>query len=138
RTYDLVVPFNILNPFSIWLTVVLLVGISLSGYLMYKFLGRTAGIFLGGILGGAISSTATTFSYARRSREDARQKNASALVIFLASIVVCGRVLLEIAVVAGRHFWVLGMPVMVIMVVSAVAVLGVWLVTRREEAETSM
>jgi uncharacterized membrane protein (DUF4010 family) len=108
QTYDLVIPFNILNPFTIWLMVVLLVGISLSGYLIYKFFGRTAGIFLGGILGGAISSTATTFSYARRSREDAEQVSASALVIFLASIVVCGRVLVEIAVVAGSYFQVLG------------------------------
>lgn len=138
RTYDLIVPFNILNPFSIWLMVVLLVGISLSGYLIYKFFGKTAGIFLGGILGGAISSTATTFSYARRSREDVQQVSASALVIFLASIVVCGRVLVEIAVVAGSHFQALGMPIIIIMVVSALVAVGIWLVIRRQEAETSM
>ena len=59
-----------LNPFETWLMVVLIVGLSLGGYIIYKFFGRDAGILLGGILGGAISSTATTVSYARSARGD--------------------------------------------------------------------
>jgi uncharacterized membrane protein (DUF4010 family) len=34
--------------------------ISLGGYIVYKFVGEKAGIVLGGLLGGMISSTATT------------------------------------------------------------------------------
>ena len=67
-TYEVVSPLDVLNPFEIWMMVVLMVGISLTGYLVYKFFGRNAGILLGGVLGGAVSSTATTLSYAKRTR----------------------------------------------------------------------
>lgn len=59
-------PYSVLNPRQIWLMVVLIVGINLSGYIVYKFFGVNAGVVLGGILGGVISSTATTVSYSRR------------------------------------------------------------------------
>ncbi len=136
QTYDLVAPLNILNPFAIWLMVVLMVGISLGGYLIYKFLGSTAGILLGGLLGGAISSTATTFSYARRSSQEANHSLASALVIFLASTVVYARVMLEISVVAANHFRVLAAPIAIIMLASVLAAVVVWWRTR--DTSTSM
>ncbi|HKX27711.1 MAG TPA: MgtC/SapB family protein, partial [Blastocatellia bacterium] len=41
RTYG---PYSVLNPRNIWLMVVLIVGISLSGYIAYKFLGAKAGL----------------------------------------------------------------------------------------------
>ncbi len=62
KTYG---PYNILNPFEIWLIVVLIVGIGLAGYVAYKIFGQRGGTLLLGILGGIISSTATTVSYAR-------------------------------------------------------------------------
>src|SRR5262245_62310391 len=63
RAYGL---YSVLNPRQIWLMVCLIVGISLAGYIIYKFFGERAGMVLGGILGGLISITATTVSYARR------------------------------------------------------------------------
>ena len=62
---------DVFNPFETWLMVVLIVGMSLGGYIFYKFFGRDAGILLGGVLGGAISSTAATVSYARRAKGSA-------------------------------------------------------------------
>ena len=56
---------GVLNLRETWLMVALIVGMSLGGYILYKFLGRDAGILLGGLLGGVISSTATTVSQAR-------------------------------------------------------------------------
>src|SRR5499426_1334578 len=67
RTYGL---YAVLNPREIWLMVLLIVGLSLAGYITYKFFGEHAGLLLGGILGGVISSTATTVSYARRTAHD--------------------------------------------------------------------
>jgi uncharacterized membrane protein (DUF4010 family) len=61
-------PFDVLNPFKIGLMVVLIVGISLGGYIIYKLLGANAGTLAGGVLGGLISSTATTVSYSRRTQ----------------------------------------------------------------------
>lgn len=92
-------PYDVLNPFKIWLMVVLIVGISLAAYAVQRFLGARAGTVLSGVLGGLISSTATTVSHARLTREGASAA-AAALVIVIASTVVFGRVLFEIAVVA--------------------------------------
>jgi uncharacterized membrane protein (DUF4010 family) len=125
-TYELLSPFNVLNPFEIWLMVVLIVGISLGGYLVYRFFGERAGILLGGILGGAISSTATTLSYARRAAHEVNATRLAALVIGIASVVVGIRVLIEIAVVAPAHLVSLGVPVVVMMAAGAVATGFLW------------
>jgi len=90
---------NVLNPYETWLMVVLIVGISLGGYVLYKFLGRDAGLALGGLIGGAISSTATTVSYARRTKGEPDAAVLAAIVIMIASSIVYIRVLFEIAVV---------------------------------------
>src|SRR5258706_1935773 len=50
-------PYQILNPFKIWVLVVLIVGISLGGYIAYKFLGATSGSLVAGVLGGISSTT---------------------------------------------------------------------------------
>ncbi|MEZ5361588.1 MAG: DUF4010 domain-containing protein [Bryobacterales bacterium] len=63
-------PFGVLNPFRVWLMVVLIVGISLAAYAAYRMLGARAGGWTAGVLGGLISSTATTANYAQSSRED--------------------------------------------------------------------
>jgi uncharacterized membrane protein (DUF4010 family) len=96
RTYD---PYAVLNPREIWLMVVLIVGLSLAGYIAYKFYGENAGLILGGILGGLISSTATTVSYARRAARDPHSSSLASIVIMIASTVVFVRVMIELVVV---------------------------------------
>lgn len=100
RSYD---PWQVVNPFHVWLMVVLIVGISLVGYLAYRFLGSRGGSWVAGLLGGLISSTATTLSYARRADSSAGSNPAAAFVIQLASTVVFARVLLEATLVAPAH-----------------------------------
>jgi uncharacterized membrane protein (DUF4010 family) len=97
-------PYGVWNPFQIWLMVVLIVGISLTGYIAYKFLGAQRGTLLAGVLGGLISSTATTVSYARRTMENANLANLAAAVIVIASCASLGRVLVEVAAVAPVAF----------------------------------
>lgn len=99
-------PYHVLNPQEIWLVVVLIVGISLAGYVIYKMMGARAGGLVSGILGGVISSTATTVSYARQTKApaDASGRAASsrlaAQVIMIATAISLVRVIGEIAVVA--------------------------------------
>jgi uncharacterized membrane protein (DUF4010 family) len=135
RTYDLVAPLDVLNPFDIWMMVVLMVGISLGGYLAYKFLGTRAGVLLGGILGGAISSTATTLTYARRSQEGPEVARLATVVIVIASTVVYARVILEICIVAPRHWQALVPPVACMMAASALTAAVVWLRLPRTASE---
>lgn len=104
-------PYSVLNPREIWWMVVLIVGIGLAGYLAYKFFGEKAGTLLGGLLGGLVSSTATSVSYARRSREQPALSGMAAVVVILASAVVFGRVLIEIGAVASSKFREMAPPV---------------------------
>ena len=125
-------PYSVLNPREIWWMVVLIVGIGLAGYLAYKFFGEKAGTLLGGLLGGLVSSTATSVSYARRSREQPALSGMAAVVVLLASTVVFGRVLIEIGAVASSKFRELATPVALFGVTLALIALVAW---RRERPE---
>jgi uncharacterized membrane protein (DUF4010 family) len=93
-------PFNVLNPYDIWRMVVLIVALSLIGYVIYKVIGGTASTVIGGILGGLISSTATTVSYARRAKESPTAHGLAVTVILIASAVSYYRVLVEVSLIA--------------------------------------
>lgn len=109
-------PYGVWNPFNIWLMVVLIVGISLTGYVAYKLLGAKAGTLLGGVIGGLISSTATTVSYARRCASQSALAPLAAFVIMIASCISFVRVLIEIAAVAPGSFSSLAPPLATMLV----------------------
>ncbi|GAB4546777.1 MAG: MgtC/SapB family protein [Phycisphaerales bacterium] len=122
---------EVLNPRHIWLMVVLVVGISLGGYLAYKLVGGAAGAVLGGLIGGAISSTATTVSYAKRAKDDPGAVATGALVLLLATCVMYVRVLVEMWVVAPGFAQTAALPVGAMLVATALLALGAWLPVRR-------
>lgn len=62
-------PYGALVPRTVGIVVVLLSGVSLAGYLMVRVLGARAGWALAGLLGGLVSSTATTLSFSGKARE---------------------------------------------------------------------
>jgi uncharacterized membrane protein (DUF4010 family) len=95
RAIDL---YGVVNPREAWWMVVLVAGLSLIGYVAHKLLGDRGGTLAAGLLGGLISSTATTLAFARRARTTPAATATAAIVIALASIVVFARVLVEIAI----------------------------------------
>jgi uncharacterized membrane protein (DUF4010 family) len=123
-------PYDVLNPFKIWLMVVLIVGISLSGYVAFKLMGGRAGALIGGVLGGVVSSTATTASYARLSRAGREETPLFAAVIVVASTVVYARVLILIAAVAAPAFSGLALPLAIMLGVMLVLAAAVYFLTR--------
>jgi len=130
RTYG---PYSVLNPRQLWLMVCLIVGISLAGYIIYKFFGERAGMVLGGVLGGLISSTATTVSYARRTAASLPSVHLAAVVIQIASTVVFARVLLVIGVVSPVLLVAAARPLLIMMTLMALLSLGVWLWGQKEQ-----
>jgi len=58
-----------ISPYQLWLSIVVVSGISYASYLLKKFVFPDSGIKLTGILGGIYSSTATTVILARQSKE---------------------------------------------------------------------
>ena len=63
-----IIPYVPLSPFKIWLAVVVISGISYSGYIAQKYFFPSKGYFLTGIIGGTYSSTATTVVLARKAK----------------------------------------------------------------------
>jgi uncharacterized membrane protein (DUF4010 family) len=132
QTFD---PLDVLNPFQIWLMVVLVVGISLGGYVVYKFFGERAGTLLGGVLGGLISSTATTVSYARRTVSTPAAATSAAFVVLVATGISLVRVLVEIAAVAPRFVPVAAQPIGALLLLVAVFAGLMWLRVRGTKNE---
>jgi uncharacterized membrane protein (DUF4010 family) len=126
-------PFAVFNPREMWLMAVLIVGLSLAGYIALKFLGQNAGIVAGGLLGGLISSTATTVSWSRRTRDHPEASRAAGLVILIASTVVYGRVLAEIAVVARPFLPTAAPPILALSAAMAAAAAALWFMSRSHE-----
>lgn len=127
---------KVLNPFKIWLLVVLIVAISLAAYLASKYLGGKKGALVSGLLGGMISSTATTASAARRSKANPGASRAFALIVMIASAVVFGRVMAEVALAGGEAgrmmLWPLGAMMGWMVLVAA----ATWRFGRAEEKAT--
>jgi uncharacterized membrane protein (DUF4010 family) len=99
RTLD---PWDALNPYKMWLLVILISGLSLVGYVATRMLGAGRGVPLTGLFGGLVSSTAVTLSFARRSREDGggvTLADALASGILLSWAVMFARILVMVAVV---------------------------------------
>ncbi len=87
-----------LKPFKVWLIVVLVSFISFVGYILVKVLGSGAGIGLTGLVGGLASSTVTTLSFAKRSKELPAWNKMFAVAVLLASCVMFPRLLIQISV----------------------------------------
>ena len=126
-------PYAVFNPREMWLMAVLIVGLSLAGYIALKFFGERAGIVAGGLLGGLISSTATTVGWSRLSRDRPEAARAAALVIVIASTVVYGRVLAEIAAIAPPFLAAAAPPILVLGAGMAAGAIVLGLRTRRGE-----
>lgn len=92
-------PFDVLNPYKIWLLVVFISGISFVGYIAIKVVGPHKGIGLTGLLGGLASSTALTLSFTQRSQANQALARPFALAIMMAWTVMFSRVVVEVAAV---------------------------------------
>lgn len=124
--------FGVLNPFEIWLMVVLIVGISLVAYLVSKFIGPQRGVLASGVLGGLISSTATTASLSRQSREPAAAARVLGLVVMISSTVVFLRLIAEILAVAPGAGGVMVPPLAAMMGWMLLVTFGCWWLARRD------
>ncbi|MEO6486756.1 MAG: MgtC/SapB family protein, partial [Thermoanaerobaculia bacterium] len=127
-------PWHVFNLFEIWLLVVLIVGINLIGYIAYKFIRPETGALLSGLLGGIISSTATTVSYARRTRRQEDAAPLAAVVIMISTAVVLVRVLIEVGVVAPGLLATVAIPLSIVLALSAALSLAAWWNVRKAPA----
>lgn len=88
-------PYDALNPYQLWLGVVLVAGLSLAGHFAMRLSGRRHGVVLTGLLGGLASSTAVTVALARRARERPQHSAILAAGVLCA----CGVMFLRVGIV---------------------------------------
>jgi uncharacterized membrane protein (DUF4010 family) len=118
-------PHQIFNPYIIWLMVVFISGISFFGYILMKWIGEK-GITLAGILGGLISSTAVTTSFAARSKLKPKLFKPLALGVILANGIMFIRILLEVFVLNRALFWNMLIPMLTLAAITGVFAYFVW------------
>lgn len=135
KTYG---PMDVLNPRDIWLMVTLIVGISVLGYFVYKWVGKKAGMISNGILGGIISSTATTVSYARNAATNKNVSKISAFVIVSSVTISIVRVVIEIGIVVPDKFGKLIMPFLLLFIFMFIVSLLMFYKVSRDNSQEDM
>jgi uncharacterized membrane protein (DUF4010 family) len=81
------------EPRKLWLVVLIMSGLSYIGYVARRVVGASHGYAVTGLLGGIISSTATTLTFSRRSRDHEALGIPLAIGVIGASTVLLLRVL---------------------------------------------
>jgi uncharacterized membrane protein (DUF4010 family) len=92
-------PFNIINPYHLWLLVIFIAGISFFGYFLMKIFGAGRGIVLTSTLGGLASSTAVTVAMSNEVRKNEVIVDPATVGVIIASTFMFFRILVEIIVV---------------------------------------
>lgn len=128
-------PYAVLNPFQTWLLVVLIVGLSMVGYVAFRLLKAELGALVGGVVGGLVSSTATTISFASLTRAHRALVPSAVLVILIASAVVYARVAVELGVVAPALLPHVALPMLVFALAMVLAALVVYPRLRGQRVE---
>lgn len=91
-------PFG-LNPTRIWQIVILVSSIGFVGYFLSKRFGNKVSLWLSGVVGGIVSSTATTVALARIARKSPDHSGMALQASILASSMMYVRILVLILVI---------------------------------------
>ena len=116
-------PWGALNPYQLWLLVILVSSLSLVGYVAVRWLGSARGALITGLTGGLVSSTAVSLSFARDSRADSRVHPADSMAagILLAWVMMFMRIGFAVTVVNTTLLAPLSLPFGIMTAVAAVA-----------------
>jgi len=110
-----------LNPRFIWLMVAFVTGLGFVAYVLAQFLSPERSVALTGIIGGFVSSTATTVSMAERTVQNETLSHVCAFAVVTASIVMFPRALIEVAVINPDLFTSAAVPLGAMTLVGVVA-----------------
>ena len=114
-------PWGALNPYQLWLLVILISGLSLVGYIAVRWLGNARGALVTGMTGGLVSSTAVSLAFARESRSDSRATTGDSLAAgtLVAWVVMLVRMAVAVAIVNPALLASLTLPFTIMVAVAA-------------------
>lgn len=128
-------PYLAVNPKQIGYVIVLISGISFFGYILTKLKGAEKGIQFTAILGAIVSSTALTWDFSKKSKEDASHANQYGTGIVLACSIMYLRVLLVVYLLNPELGFYLTIPAILLGVGGLL--LGRWLVKEKDPEPSS-
>ncbi len=91
-------PLGGVRPRELWALVLFFSGLSFAGYVARRVVGPGHGYFVTGLLGGMVSSTNVTFTFARTSRTDVVMERALAFGAVAANTMLYPRVIVATAI----------------------------------------
>jgi len=91
-------PYDVINPREIGWVILLTSGLGFIGYVLVRIFGAGKGILMSGIIGGLVSSTAVTWVFSRKSREEPSLAINCAIAILAASSIMVIRVLIWVLI----------------------------------------
>jgi len=124
--------FN-LNPASIWMIVIMVSSVSFGGYFLIKRFGNNVGLWLSGIMGGIVSSTAVSVAAGRIAQQSPGQSKNALRATLLASSVMYLRILVLVAFVNSNFISYLWPKLLALAAVGA----GLALSTAQDERPTA-
>ena len=89
-----------LNPSVIWKFVIIVSSVGFVGYVLTRRLGTRVGLWLTGLLGGIVSSTALTVAMGRMARTDPARSGSGLQAAILAGSVMYVRILVILALIS--------------------------------------
>lgn len=119
-------PWHVLSPRKIGIFVALIAAISFIGYLLHRLLGNRRGAGLTGLVGGLASSTAVTAAMAQQAKASAQMRVPGQLATFLATAMMCARVLVVALLLDARVALALALPVGAMAALTLVAAFWKW------------
>lgn len=128
---------GLINPYVVWLMVVLVSGIGFIGYILLKWLGHR-GLLLMGLLGGLVRSTVVTSSFAGRSKKESHLARTLAIGVILANGVMFLRLLVEVLIVNPSVFWSLLLPFLSLVVLTGIFSYALFRKSRENSAKIEL
>ncbi len=130
---DKITDIEIISPFKLWTIVALITGVDVAGYILEKTIGTGHGRIVASMVGGLISSTATTQSLAQESRK-ATSVNRLVAAALLANFVSFFPIIFLIGSISSK-FLVRTLPALLFIIASALAVSIFFLFTGKKTDE---
>ncbi|MDH3316713.1 MAG: MgtC/SapB family protein [Gammaproteobacteria bacterium] len=103
-------PWGFFNPYEIWWMVVLIAGVSFSGYFAMKVAGAKRGVGLTALFGGLVASTAVTLNFSKIGRDSPQHSGVLTAGILIASGTMFPRSILLAGVIHSPMIPLLAVP----------------------------
>jgi uncharacterized membrane protein (DUF4010 family) len=118
--------------------VILISGISFSGFVLGKLLGTGRGLILTGVVGGLASSTAVSLSYSQKSTESPELSRQFAIGILLANAIMPVRLLVVVGVIALPLLSKMALPLLAMSVVGGLAALVLHVKSKENQGQAEI